>query len=114
MTIAELLTIAARLRAIYTTGSDAVIPAAKENEAWDVPVPAAREEADKVLAHISPALQNPISFKIGQNIKFDILVVRKYGIRIAGPLFDTMIAHYLLNPELRHGMDYLAETYLKY
>ena len=77
-------------------------------------VPAAREEADKILAHFSPALQNPKSLKIGQNIKFDILVVRKYGIRIAGPLFDTMIAHYLLNPELRHGMDYLAETYLKY
>lgn len=88
--------------------------AVKENKAWYVPVPAAREEADKVLAHFSPALQNPKSFKIGQNIKFDILVVRKYGIRIAGPLFDTMIAHYLLNPELRHGMDYLAETYLKY
>ena len=88
--------------------------AVKENEAWYVPVPAAREEADKVLAHFSPALQNPKSLKIGQNIKFDILVVRKYGIRIAGPLFDTMIAHYLLNPELRHGMDYLAETYLKY
>ena len=71
-------------------------------------------KADKILAHFSPALQNPKSLKIGQNIKFDILVVRKYGIRIAGPLFDTMIAHYLLNPELRHGMDYLAETYLKY
>lgn len=88
--------------------------AVKENEAWYVPVPAEREEADKVLAHFTPALQNPKSLKIGQNIKFDILVVRKYGIRIAGPLFDTMIAHYLLNPELRHGMDYLAETYLKY
>ena len=88
--------------------------AVKENEAWYVPVPAAREEADKILAHFSPALQNPKSLKIGQNIKFDNLVVRKYGIRIAGPLFDTMIAHYLLNPELRHGMDYLAETYLKY
>ena len=88
--------------------------AVKENEAWYVPVPARREEADKVLAHFSPALQNPKSLKIGQNIKFDILVVRKYGIRVAGPLFDTMIAHYLLNPELRHGMDYLAETYLKY
>ena len=88
--------------------------AVKENEAWYVPVPAAREEADKILAHFSPALQNPKSLKIGRNIKFDILVVRKYGIRIAGPLFDTMIAHYLLNPELRHGMDYLAETYLKY
>lgn len=88
--------------------------AVKENEAWYVPVPANAEEAAKVIAHFSPALQNPQSLKIGQNIKFDILVLRKYGVRVAGPLFDTMIAHYLLNPELRHGMDYLADTYLKY
>lgn len=88
--------------------------AVKENEAWYVPVPADREEANHILAHFSPALQNPKSQKIGQNIKFDILVIKKYGIHVAGQLFDTMIAHYLLNPELRHGMDYLAETYLKY
>lgn len=88
--------------------------AVKEHEAWYVPVPADREEADQVLARFAPALQNPASLKIGQNIKFDILAVRKYGIRVDGPLFDTMIAHYLLNPELRHGMDYLAETYLNY
>ena len=88
--------------------------AVKENEAWYVPVPADNEEATKVVAHFSPALQNRKSQKIGQNIKFDIIVLRKYGVRVAGPLFDTMIAHYLLNPELRHGMDYLAETYLKY
>ena len=88
--------------------------AVKENEAWYVPVPADKEEAAKIVAHFSPALQNPKSQKIGQNIKFDIMVLRKYDVRVAGPLFDTMIAHYLLNPELRHGMDYLAETYLKY
>lgn len=88
--------------------------AVKENEAWYVPVPADKEEAAKVVAHFSPALQNRKSQKIGQNIKFDIIVLRKYGVRVTGPLFDTMIAHYLLNPELRHGMDYLAETYLKY
>lgn len=88
--------------------------AVKEHEAWYVPVPANREEADKILASFSPALQNPKIQKIGQNIKFDILVLRKYKVRVAGPLFDTMIAHYLMNPELRHGMDYLAETYLKY
>lgn len=88
--------------------------AVKENEAWYVPVPAGKEEAAKVITHFSPALQNRKSQKIGQNIKFDIMVLRKYGVRVAGPLFDTMIAHYLLNPELRHGMDYLAETYLKY
>lgn len=88
--------------------------AVKENEAWYVPVPANSVEVDKILSHFTPALENPQSMKIGQNIKFDILVLRKYGVRVAGPLFDTMIAHYLLNPELRHGMDYLAETYLKY
>lgn len=88
--------------------------AVKENEAWYVPVPADKEKATRVVAHFSPALQNENSQKIGQNIKFDIMMLRKYGVRVAGPLFDTMIAHYLLNPELRHGMDYLAETYLKY
>ena len=88
--------------------------AVKENEAWYVPVPANSVEAAKVVERFSPALQNPKSLKIGQNIKFDILVLRKYNVKVAGPLFDTMIAHYLLNPELRHGMDYLAETYLKY
>ena len=88
--------------------------AVKENEAWYVPVPAEREKAEKVIAHFSPALTNAAIEKIGQNIKFDILVLRNYNVRIQGKLFDTMIAHYLLNPELRHGMDYLAETYLKY
>jgi len=88
--------------------------AVNEKEAWYVPVPENFEEAKKITDRFSPALQNPASQKIGQNIKFDILVLRKYGIRVAGPLFDTMIAHYLLNPELRHNMDYLAETYLGY
>ncbi|MDR1257805.1 MAG: DNA polymerase I [Tannerellaceae bacterium] len=83
-------------------------------EAWYVPVPPGDEEAAAVISHFSPTLLNPAIMKIGQNIKFDILVLRKYGVRVAGPLFDTMIAHYLLNPELRHGMDYLAETYLRY
>jgi DNA polymerase-1 len=86
----------------------------KEYEAWYVPIPANMEEAKRIVGHFSPTLQNTEIIKIGQNIKFDILALRKYGLRIAGPLFDTMIAHYLLNPELRHGMDYLAETYLKY
>ncbi|MDF9830537.1 DNA polymerase I [Parabacteroides sp. PF5-6] len=88
--------------------------AVKEKEAWYVPVPADRTEAQKIVDRFSPALQNEKIRKIGQNIKFDILVLRKYGVRVKGPLFDTMIAHYLLNPELRHGMDYLAETYLGY
>lgn len=86
----------------------------KENEAWYVPIPAKHEEAAKIITYFSPALQNPESLKIGQNIKFDMLVLRKYDVNFRGKLFDTMIAHYLLNPELRHGMDYLAETYLHY
>jgi DNA polymerase-1 len=88
--------------------------AVKENEAWYVPVPEGMDRAAAVLAPFIEALQRPESMKIGQNIKFDMLVLRKYGIRLRGPLFDTMTAHYLLNPELRHGMDYLAETYLHY
>ncbi len=88
--------------------------AIKEKEAWYVPVPADREEATRIVNRFAPALRYAKSVKIGQNIKFDILVLRKYGVKVAGPLFDTMIAHYLLNPELRHNMDYLAETYLHY
>jgi len=88
--------------------------AIKENEAWYIPVSENKEEVMQTLSHFVPALENPNIQKIGQNIKFDILVLRKYNVNVNGPLFDTMIAHYLLNPELRHGMDYLAETYLNY
>lgn len=88
--------------------------AVKENEAWYVPVSADPTEAAAQVARFAPALENEKIQKIGQNIKFDLLVLRKYGVKVAGPLFDTMIAHYLINPELRHGMDYLAETYLHY
>lgn len=85
-----------------------------EGEAWYVLVPEGDEEAMAVVAHFSPALQDAKIQKIGQNIKYDILVMRRYGVKVAGALWDTMIAHYLLNPELHHGMDYLAETYLHY
>ena len=88
--------------------------AVKENEAWYVPVPANYDEAKKVVGHFAEALQNKKIQKIGQNIKFDMVVLRKYDVKVSGPLFDTMIAHYLLNPELHHNMDYLSETYLKY
>ena len=88
--------------------------AIKEFEAWYVPVPESIDEAKKIVSLFAGVLQNPEIEKIGQNIKFDILVLRKYGVRVGGLLFDTMIAHYLLNPELHHGMDYLSETYLKY
>lgn len=88
--------------------------AIREQEAWYVPVPVNREEATDIVLRLASALQHPEIEKVGQNIKFDILALRKYGVQVKGPLFDTMLAHYLLNPELRHGMDYLAETYLKY
>jgi DNA polymerase-1 len=88
--------------------------AVREGEAWYVPVPEDADEAMRTLAPLAEALRNREILKIGQNIKFDILVLRKYGIHVAGRLFDTMIAHYLLNPELRHGMDYLSETCLHY
>jgi DNA polymerase-1 len=88
--------------------------AVREFEAWYVPVPEAMEEAGKIVSRFAGVLEDKNIGKIGQNIKFDILVLRKYGICVKGSLFDTMIAHYLINPELRHGMDYLAETYLHY
>lgn len=88
--------------------------AIQEHEAWYVPVPAEKEAAMKSLMRFKVVLEDKKILKIGQNIKFDILALRKYNVKVGGPLFDTMIAHYLLNPELRHGMDYLAETYLHY
>ncbi|MDR1221880.1 MAG: DNA polymerase I [Tannerella sp.] len=88
--------------------------AVKEYEAWYVPVPEDMEEALNVISRFAGVLENEDIEKVGQNIKFDMLVLRKYGICVKGLLFDTMIAHYLINPELRHGMDYLAETYLHY
>ena len=88
--------------------------AIKEHEAWYVPVPADPQGTAEIVHRFASVLSHKDIQKIGQNIKFDILVLRKYGVKVAGPLFDTMIAHYLLNPELHHGMDYLAETYLNY
>lgn len=88
--------------------------AIKEHEAWYVPVPADPQGTAEIVHRFASVLSHKDIRKIGQNIKFDILVLRKYGVKVAGPLFDTMIAHYLLNPELHHGMDYLAETYLNY
>ena len=88
--------------------------AVRTHEAWYVPVPADEEEARTTVAPFAVPLQNAAIQKVGQNIKFDLMVLIKYGIRVDGPLFDTMIAHYLLHPELRHNMDYLSETYLRY
>jgi len=88
--------------------------AVRAHEAWYVPVPADEEEARTTVAPFAAPLQNAAIQKVGQNIKFDLMVLIKYGIRVDGPLFDTMIAHYLLHPELPHNMDYLSETYLRY
>ncbi len=86
----------------------------KEGEAYYVALSAKKEEAKEQLSLLKPFLEDESIEKIGQNIKYDILMVRNYDIKVQGPLFDTMIAHYLINPETSHGMDYLAETYLKY
>ena len=88
--------------------------ATRENEAYYVPVPPQREEALKIVNEFRPLLENEQSLKVGQNIKYDMIVLQNYGATVKGPLFDTMIAHYVLQPELRHGMDYLAEVYLHY
>lgn len=85
-----------------------------ENQAVYIPVPANRDQALKIVNKFKSLLENEQTLKVGQNIKYDMLVLGNYGITVSGPMFDTMIAHYVLQPELRHGMDYLAEIYLKY
>ena len=85
-----------------------------ENQAYYVPVPPEREEALKIVNEFRPLYENENSMKVGQNIKYDILVLQNYGVEVKGELFDTMLAHYVLQPELRHNMDYLAEIYLHY
>lgn len=85
-----------------------------ENQAFYVPVPAEREEAIKIVREFEPVFKNEKSLKVGQNIKYDMLVLQNYGIEVRGKLFDTMVAHYVLQPELRHNMDCLAEIYLHY
>ena len=85
-----------------------------ENEAFYVPVPSDQDEALKIVNEFRPVFENENSLKVGQNIKYDMIVLQNYGATVKGPLFDTMIAHYVLQPELRHGMDYLAEIYLHY
>lgn len=104
-----------------TTGTDAMSAelvgmsfSYKENQAFYVPVPQDREEAQKIVDKFKPVFENEKSMKVGQNIKYDMIVLGNYGVSIKGQMFDTMIAHYVLQPELHHGMDYLAEVYLKY
>lgn len=104
-----------------TTSTDAIEAelvglsfAVKEKEAFYVPVPAEREEAQRIVNIFKPLYENAAILKVGQNLKYDLKVLRRYGVRLAGEMFDTMIAHYLIQPELRHNMDYMAETYLNY
>ena len=88
--------------------------AVKEFEAFYVPVPVNREEALQIVNIFKPVYENPEILKIGQNLKYDLEVLRNYGIELKGKMWDTMIAHYLIQPELHHNMDYMAEIYLNY
>lgn len=104
-----------------TTGTDAMTAelvglsfAVEEFEAYYIPVPPEREEAQKIVDIFKPAYENPSSLKTGQNIKYDMLVLAHYGVDMKGKMFDTMVAHYVLQPELPHNMDALAEQYLGY
>lgn len=104
-----------------TTGTDPISAklvglsfSIRENQAFYVPIPQNNEEAQKIVNEFKPVYENENILKIGQNIKYDLLVLQNYGVELKGKIFDTMIAHYLLQPELHHGMDYLAEVYLNY
>ena len=88
--------------------------AVEESKAFYVPVPANREEAQTIVNIFKPLYEDPKILKVGQNIKYDLEVLARYGVTLAGPMFDTMIAHYLIQPELRHNMDFMAEAYLHY
>ena len=86
----------------------------KEHEAFYVPVPAEREKAQQVVDIFKPLYEDEHILKIGQNLKYDLEVLRNYHVELKGQLWDTMIAHYLIQPELHHNMDYMAEVYLHY
>ena len=86
----------------------------KKGEAWYVAVPRETEAAQHMVQIFSSIYENDKILKVGQNLKYDLTVLANYGIQLKAPLFDTMLAHYLVQPELRHNMDYLAEIYLNY
>ena len=88
--------------------------AVKEFEAFYVPIPSNREEALRIVNIFKEVYESPQILKIGQNLKYDLEVLRNYGIELKGKMWDTMIAHYLIQPELHHNMDYMAEIYLNY
>lgn len=86
----------------------------KEHEAFYVPIPSDKVEAQKIVDIFKPLYEDEHILKIGQNLKYDLEVLRNYGIELRGKMWDTMIAHYLIQPELHHNMDYMAEVYLHY
>jgi len=88
--------------------------AVEPHHAWYVPVPASQPEAQAVVDQFKPLFENTAIRKIGQNLKFDMLVLKQYGVTTSGALFDTMLAHYLLQPEQHHSLNYLSEKYLDY
>lgn len=88
--------------------------AIEDGKAWYVSVPRDEEETRRWLEVFRPLYEHPTLLKVGQNLKYDLTVLANYGIALCAPMFDTMLAHYLVQPELRHNMDYLAEIYLKY
>lgn len=104
-----------------TTGTNAILAemvglslSTEEGKAFYIPVPQNRDEVKKILELLRPIFESETITKVGHNIKYDLTILANYGIELRGPLFDTMIAHYILQPELYHSMDYLAEVYLNY
>ncbi len=88
--------------------------AVEPGQAYYVPVPTDQEAAQELVNEFKPLFENADIGKVAQNLKYDALVLKWYGVQLRGAIADTMVAHYLLEPELRHNMDYMAETYLKY
>ncbi len=86
----------------------------KKQQAWYVPFPSEKEKAKELLEYFRPLFENDMVEKTGQNLKYDITVLKNYGLDVNGRMFDTMIAHYLLEPDMRHNMDFLADAYLNY
>ncbi len=122
---AELINILSSQKSICfdteTTGTDAnqcelvgLSFSIKKGEAWYVPVPVDCDEIQKIVDEFKPVFENEAIGKIGQNIKFDMLVLKYYDVAIRGELFDTMLAHYIIDPDTRHGMDVMSENYLGY
>lgn len=117
----ELVTLKSFCFDTETTGLDALSAdvvgmsfSFEKGKAYYIPTSAIYEEALQTVHLFKPVFENPNIEKVGQNIKYDILLLSKYDVRVQGPLFDTMVAHYLIDPDTRHNMDVLAENYLGY